>query len=248
MDINILLMIIGATFLSGVLGLTGGLLLLLNKKFADKCSMVLVSFAAGTLLAAAFFDLIPETFEEAGISILPFVLIGLCIFYLLEKFVIWHHCHDAHCEHKKLTSSIIIGDTLHNFIDGALIASTFLIDFNLGIITALAVLIHEIPQEIGDFGVLLNADMKRGKIIFYNVFSALVSVVGAILTFFFLDYIQAFVPYVAAIAAGGFIYIAAADLIPETHKEYSRTKTVLYTLVFFTGIGIMYLLGLWLGV
>jgi zinc and cadmium transporter len=90
--------------------------------------------------------------------------------------------------------------------------------------------------------------MKRGKIIFYNIFSALVSVIGAILTFFFLDYVQAFVPYVAAIAAGGFIYIAAADLIPETHKEYSRTKTVLYTLVFFAGIGIMYLLGLWLGV
>jgi zinc and cadmium transporter len=248
MDVNIFLMVIGATLFSGVLGLSGGVILLLSKKFAEKISMVLVSFAAGSLLAAAFFDLMPETFKEAGASMLPFVLLGLCIFYLLEKFVIWHHCHDAHCEHKKLTYSVIIGDSLHNFIDGALIASTFLINVQLGVLTTAAVLIHEIPQEIGDFGILLNTKMKRSKIFFYNFVSALVSVLGAILTFFFLEYIQAFVPYVAAIAAGGFIYIATADLIPETHKEPTHLKTVLHTAVFFAGMAMMWLLGAWLGV
>lgn len=248
MDVNIFFWVIGATLFSGVLGLSGGLLLLWSKKFAEKASMILVSFAAGSLLAAAFFDLMPETFKEAGASMLPFVLIGLCIFYLLERYVIWHHCHDAHCEHKKLTYSVIIGDSVHNFIDGALIASTFLINVQLGILTTAAVLIHEIPQEIGDFGVLLNTKMKRNKIIFYNLVSALVSVLGAVLTFFFLEYIQKFIPYVAAIAAGGFIYIAAADLIPETHKEHNRAKTLLSTVVFFMGIIVMWVLGYLLGV
>jgi len=248
MDINIFFWVIGATLFSGVLGLSGGVILLWSKKFAEKISMILVSFAAGSLLAAAFFDLIPESLNEAGASILPLVLVGLCIFYLLEKYVIWHHCHDAHCEHKKLTYSVIIGDSLHNFIDGALIASTFLINIQLGILTAAAVLIHEIPQEIGDFGILLSIKMKRKKILLYNLLSALVSVLGAVLTFFLLDYIQAFVPYVAAIAAGGFIYIATADLIPETHKEPNRLKTVLHTAVFFAGMVIMWLLGVWLGV
>lgn len=248
MEFSLMLWIIGATLFSGLLGLTGGILLLWNQKFAKKISLGLVSFAAGTLLAGAFFHLIPETVEEAGAGVIPFVIGGICIFYVVEKLLIWHHCHDEHCIANPTKYTIIFGDSIHNFIDGVVIASAFLISIPVGIIAALAVLMHEIPQEIGDFAVLLHTGWKKKQAIMINVLSALVSVAGAVLAILFLPFFESFIPYVAAIAAGGFIYIATADLIPETHKEMHRKKSFWYAVLFFAGIGIMWGLGKVLGV
>ena len=228
--------IIAAVLLSGVIGLSGGILLLFSKKNAMKCTPYLVSYAAGALLSAAFLGLIPEmvgmsTSQTAFSSILG----GIVIFYILERFFSWYH-HHGRGKLPTFSYMIILGDTLHNFIDGVIIAATFIADFALGVTTTLAVLLHEIPQEIGDFGVLLHARMKKSRVIMYNLVSALFAVVGALVAYRYLMVAQGMLPFVIGIAAGGFIYIAGTDLIPETYKGKGFDKAVLHTLIFLVGI------------
>jgi zinc and cadmium transporter len=234
--------IIVFTFLGSIVSLIGGILLLLNEKFALKVSHVLASFAAGALLSTAFFDLLPEAQEGAEngeINIFLWTLIGLLIFFLLERFIdFFHHHHEHSKESRKrsIVTLITVGDSVHNLIDGVAIAATFLVSVPLGIATSLAVAAHEIPQEIGDFGVMLHQGVNRMKVLTLNILSALVSMLGAIFTYMAADQIQSLLPLFLSITAGFFIYIAASDLIPEIHNQEKKKIAFIETIALLLGV------------
>ena len=213
-----------------------------------------VSFAIGTLLGAAFLALLPHAItgtnrmevHDLGLT----VLLGMLSFFILEKMVIWRHCHTTHCEahtphdhhneHNAAGSMILIGDGLHNLVDGVLIAAAFMTDFHLGVVTSLAVATHEIPQEVGDFAVLLNSGFSRGKALLYNVLVSLTTVVGALLAYYSLAGMNQILPYILAIAASSFIYIAVADLIPGLHKRTQIAATVQQVMLIMVGVAVIY--------
>lgn len=231
---TILVYILIFTFLGSIVSLIGGILLLAKEKLALKISHFLASFAAGTLLGTAFFDLLPEASGEGGeINIFSWTLVGILAFFLMERFI--HHHHDSK-EKKNIVPLIILGDSIHNFVDGVAIAATFLISIPLGVVTSLAVAAHEIPQEIADFGLMLHQGVKRGKIVWINLLSASVALLGAVLTFLFQERIEGMLPVFLAITAGFFIYIAASDLIPEIHNRENRTIAFWETVVLFVGV------------
>lgn len=230
----ILAYILFFTFLGSIVSLLGGVLLLAKEKFAIKISHFLAAFAAGTLLGTAFFDLLPESLEGGGeIDIFWWTLIGILTFFLLERFI--HHHHDDP-ENKNVVPLIVVGDSIHNFIDGVAIAATFLISIPLGIVTSLAVAAHEIPQEIADFGLMLHKGVKRNKVLKINFLSALFAVAGALLTYLAKDGLQGMLPILLSLTAGFFIYIAASDLIPEIHHEDQRVIALTETLLLLLGV------------
>lgn len=220
-----LINIIIFTFLGSILSLIGGILLLLKKQLSETFILALTSFAAGVLLATAFIDLFPEALENCKdpVKLFIFALGGIITFFILERFFLWfHHHHETTKEIKPTVLLITIGDSIHNFIDGVAIASSFLVSFPLGVTTAIAVAAHEIPQEIADFSVLLGQKVSRIKTLIFNGLSALTSLAGAILTYFLSDYISVSLPFIIAFTAGMFIYIASSDLIPELHRSSSK--------------------------
>lgn len=219
-------------------------MLLIKEKFAVKISHLLTSFAAGTLLGTVFFDLLPEAQKAAqgsgGLDIFLWVLVGILLFFLLERFI-HHHGHGKNHEDKKsIIPMIVIGDSLHNFIDGVAMAATFLVSIPLGIVTSLAVAAHEIPQEIGDFGLMLNKGIAGKKVLLINFFSATVALLGAILTYLSKDWIQGLLPAILALTSGFFIYIAAANLIPEIHLQENRKIAFWETVCLFIGVLVVY--------
>ncbi len=223
------------TLLGGALSvLAASLVLWLPKKVVSKALPFSVSFATGALLSVSFGGLIPHALEDVGAEnfhdLSLTILGGLMFFFMLEKLVLWRHCHHDDCEghidvhahsHKSAGTLILVGDSVHNFVDGILIAAAFLTDIHLGVVTALAVTAHEIPQEVGDFAILLQSGFSRKKAILYNVISSLATLVGGLLAYFWLDDLEPLLPYVLAFAAASFIYIAVADLIPTLHKRVS---------------------------
>lgn len=240
---DILLYIILFTLLGSVISLTGGILLLIRKNFAIKVSHLLTSFAAGTLLGTAFFDLLPEAAEIGGeeANIFLWALVGVLAFFLLERFI-HHHDQGTHPQDaKSVIPLIVIGDTVHNFIDGVAMAATFLISIPLGIVTSLAVAVHEIPQEIGDFGLMVNKGVERKKVLIINVLSALAALAGALLTYFIKDAIEGLLPIALALTAGFFIYIAAANLIPEIHNNENRKVAFWETVLLILGVVVVWL-------
>lgn len=234
---NLLLLIIIFTALGGILSvLAAGLFLLLPQRHRDKVLPHGISFAIGALLAVAFWGLIPHAFEEVSHSqfqkLSGTILVGILSFFVLEKLLIWRHCHfgscDAHNEgheshdhhdHRAAGTLIVLGDAIHNFVDGVLIAAAFLTDAKLGIVTSLAVATHEIPQEVGDFAILLQSGYEKKKALIYNVLASLGTVVGGVLAYFMLEDLHDILPYFLALAASSFIYIAVADLIPSLHRK-----------------------------
>jgi zinc and cadmium transporter len=231
---------------SGLLGLTGGMLLLKNSRFAYKISFGIVAFAIGALLASALLDFLPEALESGEVELVFLgVLAGMLVFFLIEKFVIWHH-HHTYGEEKEEHSYnylVLIGDSIHNFIDGVILAAAFVVSPAIGIPAFLAVIMHEIPQEISDFGILLKGGMRKSRIVLFNVFSALISVIGAVLTYFFLAEFQSLTMPALAFAAGAFIYIAASDLIPETKRTTSMKKSLLQVALVLLGIFVIWYTG-----
>lgn len=222
---------------------------MLKEKAALKISHFLASFAAGTLLGAAFFDLLPEALEAKeqqgiqNIDIFFWTFVGIIAFFLLERFLHWFHHHHEHADviSKPTVPLIIIGDTIHNFIDGIAIAATFMVSIPLGIVTSLAVAAHEIPQEIGDFGVLLHRKIDRKKVILINVLSSCAAFLGALLTFFIGEKITGILPISLGITAGFFIYIAASDLIPEIHEENRKGFAVIESGLLILGAVVIWL-------
>lgn len=237
------------TFLGSIGALIGGLILLSWEKLAVKISHFLASFAAGTLLGAAFFDLLPEALHEGegtDINIFMWALVGIILFFLLERFIHWFHHHEEHHDHadreiKTTIPLIVISDTVHNFIDGVVIAATFLVSIPLGIVTTLAVAAHEIPQEIGDFGLLLHKGMTKKKIILVNVVSAAAAFAGAILTYIIGDVVETFIPVFLSITAGFFMYIALSDLIPEIHYEKRKGFAFWESVLLVLGIVVVWI-------
>ena len=243
---NLLTYIVIFTLFGSIFSLIGGVLLLLNKRLVNSFTHVLSSFAAGALLGAVFFELLPEGMHQSEENIgvtafFIFVLGGIIIFYLLERVIHWQHTHDLLPTKEPIVPLIVIGDTIHNFVDGIAIASAFFISIPLGILTALVVGLHEVPQEIGDFGVLLKKGLSRRKVFGVNLFSAAISLVGAILTFFlgrsFADLSVIFI----AISAGFFLYISLSNLIPEIHHENRRGFAAAETAALLFGIAITYI-------
>ncbi|MDD5171672.1 MAG: ZIP family metal transporter [Candidatus ainarchaeum sp.] len=238
-----LLEILLATLFVSLLSLSGVLLLSLQKKMQEAVVFIILSFATGSLLAAAFFDLLPEAIDGLPSStVFAFTLGGIITFFILERVVHWHHEHHDHKEHEKpVAYLVLIGDGIHNFFDGVAIAAAFLTSLPLGVATTFAIMMHEIPQEISDFTLLTYAGFSTKKALFTNLLSGLVAVLGALFFFYLSSYVQNLQFYGLAFAAGGFIYIAASDLIPELHKQ-SKIRIWIQLAAILTGIAAMWLL------
>ena len=236
---EILLLIVLFTIFGSVASLVGGVLLLFREKAARKYSIYFVGFAAGALLGTVFLEFLPEI-ASAGGSVFIMPLLGIVAFFILENLLRWHH-HHAGKEVHTFNYTITIGDTIHNLVDGIVIAAAFLADVPLGIATAIAVFFHEIPQEIGDFAVLLRGGWSRMKVMGYNLLSAIVSIAGAIVTFFYVSASPSLIAGLVAFTAGIFIYIAGVDLIPEIHHEKRTLKVALgFAFSLLLGIAIIY--------
>jgi zinc and cadmium transporter len=236
------------TFIGSVGALLGGFILLTWQKTAIKVSHFLASFSAGVLLGAAFFDLLPEAVHEAEeleINVFFWTLFGIILFFLIERTIHWFHHHEEQHEHEKESKStlplIIIGDTMHNFIDGVVIAATFMVDIRLGMFTTFAVFAHEIPQEIGDFGLMLHKGLKRRDIIWVNILTAASAFIGAIMTYLLGDILEGIIPIFLAITAGFFIYIATSDLIPEIHYEKRKGFAIIESFLLLLGTLVIWL-------
>lgn len=245
-ELPILIYILFFTLIGSVFSLIGGILLLFKEKTTLKISHLLAAFAAGTLLGTVFFDLLPEAVESAGrnVNVYFWTLFGILGFFLLERFIHWFHHHqvDYDVEPVKPTVSlIVIGDSVHNFIDGVVIAATFMVSIPLGIVTTLAVAAHEIPQEIGDFGLLLHKGVKRKRVLLLNFLSALTALVGALLFYSIGTRFESALPALIAITAGFFLYIAASDLIPEIHHENRKGFAVIETTLMFAGVATIWI-------
>lgn len=233
----LILYILFFTFIGSVLSLIGGVFLIFNRRLTEKISHLLISFAAGTLLGTAFFDLLPEAVADSKPDqVFAYALGGFLFFFLLERFIHWmhHHPHE-YPEEKPTVPLIMFGDSVHNFIDGVAIAATFLVSIPLGIITSFAVAAHEIPQEIGDFAIMLKRGLKPKKVLLFNFLSALTAMFGAILTFYFGERIKDSLFIFISITAGFFIYISASDLIPEIHEKNKGGFAFLETVMLFLG-------------
>jgi zinc and cadmium transporter len=220
-----------------------GVITLIKQNLLKKLLLFFVSFSAGALFGDAFIHLIPEALENINSAVIVslFIILGLLIFFILEKFIHWRHCHIPTCKghpHPVATMNLL-GDALHNLIDGMVIGASYLANIPLGITTTIAVVLHEIPQEISDFGVLVYGGFTKKKALMMNFFSALTSVLGAIITFVVGSKVSFFSAILVPITAGGFIYIAGSDLIPELHKEVNVSKSVLQFLSIILGVGVM---------
>lgn len=237
-----------AAFLGSVGALCGGVLLLFNKRLEDTLVHILVPFAAGALLATGFFDLLPEALEhseEAGgeINVFAWALFGILFFYLLERGIHWfqYHRKASSKTHKGATVPlIIVGDSMHNLIDGMAIAITFLVDPAIGILTTIAIAAHEIPQEIGDFAVLLHEGLSRKKVFLYNLLSAFLAVLGAGIVIVLGESVEWIFPYALAMTTGFFIYIALTNLLPAIHSEEKKGYAFLETLFLLLGVGVIW--------
>ena len=232
--------------LLGSLGsvLFSGLFLIFPNKIQNKLLPALVSYATGALLGAAFLRLIPHAIEEStGFDVSASVLGGILLFFLLEKLVLWRHCHETDCDvHNASGPLILIGDSFHNFVDGVVIAAAFYIDIWFGIATSISIISHEIPQEVGDFAILLSNNYSKKKAFSLNILSGLSAVVGGLLAYFFMQEIHSAVPFIMAVSASSFIYIAVGDLMQGMAQNYTLRDTTLQLILMFTGIGTILLL------
>ena len=239
---EVLLWIILSTVALSVIALIGIFTLSIKPSLLKKILIFMVALSAGTLIGGAFLHLLPEALEMSETMYVFIMLIaGFSLFFLMEKLLHWRHCHKNHCKVHTFAYMNLFGDFIHNFIDGLIVASTFIINIPLGISTTFALAMHEIPQEIGDFGVLLYGGFSKGKALLMNFLTGLSCVLGGIVGYLFSNYFESFSAMLLPIAAGGFMYIAASDLIPEIRKEINLKKLLINFGIFLVGIVIMYL-------
>lgn len=235
----VLIAILLATIFISLLSLVGILFLKINSKKIHKVIFWLVCFATGTLLGGAFFHLLPESWELNQNTPLYFI-IGILIFFALEKFLYWRHCHKEECDFHAFTYLNVIGDGIHNFIDGVVIAASFITNIQLGIITSLVVASHEIPQELGDFGILIYGGFTMRKALLFNFISALTCVIGGLTTYFLSATIQPLKTSLLGIAGGGFTYIALVDLLPELRTSKHMKQSILQIILILLGLGLIW--------
>ena len=246
--------ILAATVAGGVLSVIAAALIM----FSARASWVpiLISYAVGTLLGAVFLDVLPQAFERAASleSMALTILAGILLFFVLEKLVLWRHCHVEQCEahdpplaphhdHGRSGTMIMIGDTFHNFVDGVLIAAAFLADRELGIVTAVAIIAHEIPQEVGDFLILLHSGFSKRRALLLNMLSSAAMVVGGVLGYFALQGAERWVPPLLGFAAASMLYVSVADLIPGLHKRPELQATLQQVVLIALGVATIWLVG-----
>jgi zinc and cadmium transporter len=231
---DILFWIILMTVVDGIIALIAAIFVGLGRKRMKQLLFLLVAFSAGALLSGAFMHMMAESLEVLDANTaFTYLLIGFITFFIIERFLHWHHCHEQECKVHPVSYLILFGDAIHNFIDGLIIASSFLVGVPFGIVTSLIILGHELPQEIGDYAVLLYGGMERGRALFLNFLSQMTAVVGGLVGFFLSSSLSALLlPF----AAGGFLYISASDLIPEFHKDNDIRKTLKSFTMFAVGI------------
>ncbi|MAG91818.1 ZIP family metal transporter [Candidatus Woesearchaeota archaeon] len=243
----VLLNILIAVFIVSLVSVLG-ILIFIRKKILNKFLFYIVSFAAGSLLGAAFLDLLPEALESGYNESIPiYILIGILSFFILEKFLHWHHHHTHEKETHAFTYLNIIGDGVHNFLDGAIIAVSFINSTALGIVTTIAIIAHEIPQEISDFAVLIYGGFSKTKALVYNFLTALTAFIGALVAFFYSGLIENSETFLLTVAVGFFIYIASTDLIPEIHKEKDLKKSFVQFVFLVFGIFFIWVIGIIFG-
>jgi len=239
---SLYLSILGAVIV-GLVSFIGAVSLLLRGNFLNKIIIYLVAFSAGALMGGAFFHLLPEALDQGTepISVFIWLMVGFCLFYIMERLLRWHHCHEGDCDtHEHLGWLNVIGGGIHNIIDGMIIFAAFSVDINLGWSVLLSIILHEIPQELGDFGVLIYSGFSRAKALFYNFASAIVAVIGVFVAYFVSGYNPNFHYLLLPFAAGGFIYIAASDLIPELHKDNNTKRSLINFALFALALVFMY--------
>ena len=241
--VQIWIYVILSVFAVSLISLMGIFALFIRQEKLEKFLIYSVSLSAGTLLGDAFIHLIPGAYESTTevFMVSVYILLGIIFFFMMEKFLHWQHCHEANCEeHPRQFSFVILaGDTLHNFVDGLIIAASYIVSIPVGIATTIAVVFHEIPQEIGDFGSLIYGGFSKMKALVLNFATALTAVAGAVLVLSANSSAEKLTQFLIPFAAGGFIYIATADLIPEIHKHTETKKSLWQFSAFFLGIGIM---------
>lgn len=240
--------VIVSTLVGSVLSAAAaGTYLLLPDKIRDKGVTYLISFAIGMLLGAGFLHLLPEAIALRSDDIrglMATVLLAIMVFFLLEKGLIWrHHHHREHgdaevCVEAPAGALIMVGDSVHNFLDGVLIAAAYLADFHLGVVTSLAIVAHEIPQELGDFAILLHSGYSRRRAFLFNLMTSLTMIAGATLAWFSLAAVSSLVPYLIAFTAASFVYIAVSDLMPALNRQISLTDTVIQIALISVGLAL----------
>ncbi len=237
---------LGSVLFVSLTSLIGILTLSLNMKTMQRILIYLISLSAGTLIGDAFIHLLPEIIEDVGFNIYIslFAILGIIGSFAVEKIIHWRHCHHPTTEEHPhpFAWMNIFGDTVHNFIDGMVIGGAYLVSIPVGIATTIAVILHEIPQEIGDFGVLIHGGFSKAKALFLNFIITGFAILGMVFALVFGSRIENFNQFVIPFAAGSFIYIAAADLIPELHKEVKMSKSILQLLWFVIGVALMVML------
>lgn len=232
--------ILGSVIVISLISFVGVIFISIKERFLERILHYLVSFAAGALLGGAFFHLLPESVGALEEKAFLLVAVSFLFFFVLEKFLHWRHCHLGHCEEHAFVYLNLLGDGVHNFLDGAVIAAAFLSSIFLGLTTTLAVIFHEIPQEIGDFSVLIYGGMKKTKALLLNFASASAAILGALGVYFFNHYISDLIPFFLPFAAGSFLYIAGTDLIPELHKKERPKESFFQFICLFLGLGLMW--------
>ena len=230
------------TFSASIVSLFLVAILLLHKTFIHKTSFLLVSFAAGALLATGFMDTLKEAVEIAGADVFLWTTISVAVFFLIERLFVALHHHDEDdplFEEERLkipTAFLMFGDGLHNFVDGMSIAAGFLANFQLGLVTSIAVFVHEIPHELGDFGILIHKGWSRTGVLWFNAATGATSILGGIVVFYLGKQFDNIVPVLLSIASANFIYLAATNLMPEIHHKAKKSFAIKYTFSFFMGI------------
>ena len=241
--VGIWIYVMASVIIVSLISFVGAFTLSIKRERLKKSLIYLVSVAAGTLFGGALLHLLPEIVEEHGfdLGVSSFILLGIVLFFILEKIIHWHHHHTLASENHihPFSIMILVGDALHNFLDGLIIGATYLISIPAGIATTIAVALHEIPQEISDFGVLLHGGFSVSRALLLNFGSALFAVVGAVIALTLNSYVEGIGFFITAIAVGAFIYIAGSDLIPELHKHPSVKSSLVQLMAFIAGILIM---------
>lgn len=242
----ILIQILLATFLAGFISLLLVGLLLFYKSLIRAISFRLVAFAAGALLATGFLDTMKESVAMIGDKAFLYVLLSIAGFFLIERIFLHLHHHDEDEEHQEdlrlPVGLLIFGDALHNFIDGASIAASFLVSVPVGIVTTIAVFVHEIPHELGDFGILIHKGWRRKKVFIFNALTGLAGLAGALVAYFISSHIESLVPVLLAVTSGNFIYLSATDLLPEIHHHSKKHPAITNVVFFLLGIAIIVVL------
>ena len=241
--LNVWIYSLASVLIVSLISFVGLLTLAIKADKLKKILLYMVSFSAGALFGDAFIHLLPEAVEEMGfgLNISIYVLSGIGFFFIIEKFIHCRHCHIPTSKQHihPFAMMNLFGDGVHNFIDGLIIAASYLVSIPVGIATTLAVILHEIPSEIGDFGVLLHGGFSKGKALFYNFVTALAAVLGAIVSLSISSYVENITVFLIPFAVGGFIYIAGSDLIPELHKEVEVKKSLLQFVAIVLGVLVM---------